>query len=194
MSYLTDTSSVPANCSFEIDDAEDEWTFTHEFDFIHGRTLLACFSDPASVIAKAFDSLTPGGYLELQDIVMPMKFVGEVPIDSALYKWNVYIVEASVKSQRPWTNVKEYPRYFRDAGFENVQEFKYLWPSQWPRKGRYFQTLALYFQQDLHDGLEGLTMKLFTNFLGWSREDVLSFLTAVKKDLRDPSVHAYAQM
>jgi hypothetical protein len=136
----------------------------------------------------------PGGYLEMQDAVMPMKYIGEVPVDSALYKWNVYVVEASTKAQRPWTNVKNYPQYFRDAGFEDIQEFKYMWPNLWLKKGKYFRTLARYFQRDLHDGLEGLTMKLFTNFLDWSREDVQSFLAAVTKDLQDPSIRAYVQM
>lgn len=125
---------------------------------------------------------------------MPMKYVGKVPMESALYKWNVYVVEASIKAQRPWTNVKNYPQYFRDAGFENVQEFKYLWPNSWSKKGEYFKTLARYFQRDLNDGLEGLSMKLFTSFLGWSMEDVQSFLTAVRKDLQDPSINAYLQM
>jgi hypothetical protein len=130
----------------------------------------------------------------MQDAVMPMKYVGEIPIDSALYKWNVYVVEASTKAQRPWTNVKDYPKFFAEAGFEDIQEFKFLWPNLWLKKGVYFKTLAKYFQRDLHDGLEGLTMKLFTNFLGWSREDVQSFLVAVRKDLRNPNIHAYVQM
>lgn len=194
MSCLINNSSVPPNCRFEIDDAEDEWTFTQKFDFIHGRILVSCFSDPASVIAKAFDALIPGGYLEMQDIIIPMKYVGKVPIDSALYKWNVYIIEASTKAQRPWTNVKNYPQYFRDAGFEDIQEFKYLWPNLWLKKGRYFKTLARYFQANFHNGLEGLTMRLFTNFLGWPREDVQSFVTAVKKDLQDPSIQTYIQV
>lgn len=125
---------------------------------------------------------------------MPMKYVGEVPVESALYKWNVYVVEASNKARRPWTNVKDYPQFFRDAGFEDVQEFKFLWPNLWLKKGEYFRTLAKYFQRDLHDGLEGLTMKLFTNFLGWSKEEVQNFLKAVRSDLQNPEIHAYVQM
>jgi hypothetical protein len=155
---------------------------------------LTCFSDPASVIAKAFDGLVPGGYLEIQDIVMPMKYVGNAPTDSAIYKWNIYIVEASVKAQRPWTHVVKYPQYFRDAGFEDIQDFKYLWPNRWLKKGKYFKTIARYFNRDIHEGLEGLSMKLFTNFLGWSREDVLNLVAAVRKDLQDPAIQTYIQM
>lgn len=70
----------------------------------------------------------------MQDAIIPMNYVGIVPIDSALYKWNVYIVEASIKAQCPWTNVKDYPKFFTEAGFEDVQEFMYLWPNSWPKE------------------------------------------------------------
>ncbi len=32
-----DSNSVPANCSFEVEDCEDEWTYSQKFDLIHGR-------------------------------------------------------------------------------------------------------------------------------------------------------------
>jgi trans-aconitate methyltransferase len=68
--------SVPPNLQFEINDAEDEWVFSQKFDFIHGRALLTCFKDPSFVIAEAYKSLAPGGYLELQDGVFPFEYVG----------------------------------------------------------------------------------------------------------------------
>lgn len=58
----------------------------------------------------------------------------------------------------------------------------------------YFKTLAKYFHRDLQDGLEGLTMKLFTHFLGWSREEVQNFLIDVRKDLQNPDILAYVKM
>ena len=37
---------TPPNCKFEIDDANDDWTFAkNSFDFIHVRYLLGCISD-----------------------------------------------------------------------------------------------------------------------------------------------------
>jgi hypothetical protein len=29
--------SIPPNCQFEVDDAEDPWMFSQKFDYIHGR-------------------------------------------------------------------------------------------------------------------------------------------------------------
>jgi hypothetical protein len=62
---LSNYSSVPPNCCFEIDDAEDEWVYGQEFDYIHDRLLTLCFNDGAAVFKKAFKALAPGGYFDL---------------------------------------------------------------------------------------------------------------------------------
>jgi SAM-dependent methyltransferase len=61
----------PPNVQFQVDDAEDEWTFSKTFNFVHGRMLFTCFKDPRKVIKMAFNSMDLGGYLELQDAVLP---------------------------------------------------------------------------------------------------------------------------
>jgi SAM-dependent methyltransferase len=65
--------SVPANCRFEVDDAEDDWVFSEPFDFIHARAVVTCFKDNRAMVKKIFDNLTPGGYFELQDPCLPMR-------------------------------------------------------------------------------------------------------------------------
>lgn len=125
---------------------------------------------------------------------MPMKYVGELPVTSSLYQWNQHVINASIMAKRPWTNVKNYPQYFKDAGFEDVQVRKFYWPTNAWAKGKYFKILSMYFQQDLMEGLEGLSMKLFTNFLGWTKEQVQAFLVGVRNDIKDRSIHAYVEM
>lgn len=36
---------VPPNCTFEVDDAEAEWSYRHKFDFIHARMMLGSFKN-----------------------------------------------------------------------------------------------------------------------------------------------------
>ena len=60
--------SVPPDCKFEIDDVEDDWTYTRQPDYVHGRAMFTCFNDPKTVFQKAYDALAPGGYFEMQDI------------------------------------------------------------------------------------------------------------------------------
>lgn len=39
-------------------------------------------------------------------------------------------------------------------------------------------------------GLEGLSMRLFTSVLKWKQEEILVLLSQVRKDLRNPNIHA----
>jgi len=181
---------VPANCRFEIDDAEDEWNFSEKFDFIHGRALLSCFKDPSSVIREAFKSLAPGGYLELQDGTFPLHFVGEPPVESDLYKWSNFVSEGAIKSGRPWHNAQYYKKWMEEIGFEDVVEKRFFWPTSPWAKGRYYKAIAAYFQADLLKGVEGLSLKVL-KALDWTAEEVQAFLPGVKKDLKDTSIHAY---
>jgi hypothetical protein len=41
--------------------------FDHAFEFIHGRQLAVCFNSTIDVFRSAFNSLRPGGHLELHD-------------------------------------------------------------------------------------------------------------------------------
>lgn len=47
-------SSVPPNVQFEIDDCEDEWLYTEDFDFVHVRGLYGCVSDWDRFYEQAF--------------------------------------------------------------------------------------------------------------------------------------------
>jgi hypothetical protein len=168
--------------------------FPNKFDFIHGRALLSCFQNPEAVIQKAFDALAPGGYLEMQDGFFPMKYIGEPPVNSDLYKWNELVVECVAKSGRLWNNTLHYAKWMRDAGFEDVVEKNFYWPTSTWAKGEYYKKVATYFQEDMLNGVEGISMKIFTRFMGWTAEEVKAFLVGVKRDFRDRSIHAYLPM
>ena len=71
---LTEVRSVPANCRFEVDDAEDEWLYTQKFDFIHTRLVAFGFKDPEAVFGKAFDFCAPGGYFQISDTILHYRY------------------------------------------------------------------------------------------------------------------------
>jgi trans-aconitate methyltransferase len=64
--------SVPANCQFQVDDAEEEWSFREPFNYIHARAIVTCFKNNKTMAQKIFDNLAPGGVFELQDPSFPM--------------------------------------------------------------------------------------------------------------------------
>ncbi|KAH9995947.1 S-adenosyl-L-methionine-dependent methyltransferase [Xylariaceae sp. FL0662B] len=184
---------LPENCKFEIDDAEDEWTFREPFDFIHGRALLSCFNDPAAVVRQAFKSMAPGGFIEFQDAIFPMSYIGEPPTESALYRWNELMMEGVSRLGRSWSNVQHYRQYFEEAGFENVVERRFYFPTGPWAKGRYFKTVAMYFQEDMLVGLEGMSLKVL-GVLGIAPDQVREFVEEVKRDFRDTNIHAYVNI
>ena len=47
-------SSVPPNCSFELDDVEKDWTWSKPFDFIFSRVMAGSLTDYQAYVDKAF--------------------------------------------------------------------------------------------------------------------------------------------
>lgn len=47
--------SVPPNLRFEIDDIEDEWTFSRPFDYIHSRFMTAGIRDWKLFLQRCFE-------------------------------------------------------------------------------------------------------------------------------------------
>lgn len=130
---------------------------------------MSCFNNPKYVLEQAYDALSPGGYLELNDILFPMQYIGPPPTDSAIYKWNAYGLEAAQKSGRSLTNVQYYAQWMRDIGFVDVQEKVYYWPSSPWAKGEHMKRIAEIFRHDITSNIDGLTMRTYTHVLGWSR-------------------------
>ena len=184
---------IPTNCRFEIDDAEDEWIFNEQFDFIHGRALLSCFKDPKSVFQSAYNALKPGGYFEMQDMIFPFHFMGDPPTESALYKWMQLIDEAATKLGRPWHNVPHYKQWFEELGFEDVAEAKYYWPLNAWAKGKYYKEISVYAQTDMLNALEGLSLKVLGS-QGWTPEQIRAYLPQVRDDVKNTKVHCYCPM
>jgi hypothetical protein len=80
-----------------------------------------------------------------------------------------------------------------EIGFEDVVEHQFYWPtSGWP-KGKYFKTLAMYWQEDLLSGLEAISLKVM-GLMGWSADEIRVFLAGVRNDVKDTSIHAYLPM
>ena len=52
------------------------------------------------------------------------------------------------------------------------------------------KTLGSWNLVQLEDGLEGFTLRLFTQALQWKAEEVQVLLANVRKDLRDPKIYA----
>ncbi|TGO58861.1 hypothetical protein BOTNAR_0173g00160 [Botryotinia narcissicola] len=111
---------VPPNCRFEVNDAEEPWNYSQKFDYIHGRAMVCCFSDPAGVINSAYDFLHPGGYFEMQVPQMPIVSIDSSINGTSLEEWVRVSCLAVERRGRKVTNSRHYGKWMAEAGFVDI--------------------------------------------------------------------------
>ena len=129
----------------------------------------------------------------MQDADFPMKSVDDSLSGTALWDWNMYIMEGAAKAETPWTRTKEYKGWMEEIGFVDVEEVILPWPVNTWVRNPHLKNLGLWFQHDLLEGLNS-TRAVLTRGLGWSNEKVEEFLVDVRKDIQNRNVHAYVAM
>lgn len=168
--------------------------YTQPFDFIHGRMLFTCFRDPRAVFRRAYEALSPGGYFEMQDIVFDTLSIDGTHLDTNSRKWNDLILEGARKMGRDWHCTRKYAEWFRDVGFENVVERRFMWPvNSWP-KGKKQKTMGMWMAHNALEGLPAISMAIMTRVLGMSKEECEMVMVGVRKDIKNKSIHSYQPM
>jgi trans-aconitate methyltransferase len=144
-SHLTNNPSLPTNLEFQVDDLEDEWTYSYKFDFVFGRMLTGSIGDWPKFFKQSFDSLNPGGWVECQDITFPAASDdGTLLKGSYIDQWSDFMVEAANNFGRSAVSAKSYKQQMIDAGFVNVTEVVYKWPTnRWPADP-YYKELGMF--------------------------------------------------
>ncbi|TDZ35791.1 Secondary metabolism regulator LAE1 [Colletotrichum spinosum] len=183
---------VPPNVKFEIDDLEEEWTWTEPFDYIHSRFMNSSIPDWKEYALKAFNHLAPGGYFEIQDLNLFLQSDDNtLKSDHPLALCMTLMYEASVIFGRPFQDLSALKKVFEDVGFLDVEMHIYKWPTNtWPKLAKY-QELGVWNNANIGGGIEALSMAPLTRALGWTKEEVQVLLAGVRKDLNNRSIHAY---
>ncbi|EWY82634.1 hypothetical protein H9Q69_011212 [Fusarium xylarioides] len=183
---------VPPNVRFEIDDIDEEWTYSEPFDFIHSRFMNFSIQNWKSYFTKIYQNLAPGGYVELQDVDVIMgSDDGTLKEDHTMYKWCRLLDEAAGKFNRSFERTTNFKDMLKEVGFVDVVETRYKWPTNhWPKDKKY-KELGQWNNVNAASALEALTMAPFTRGLGWSREEVEVFLVKLRQDWNNPKIHAY---
>ncbi|KFY95488.1 hypothetical protein V498_03326 [Pseudogymnoascus sp. VKM F-4517 (FW-2822)] len=184
---------VGPNCSFEIDDAEQDWLYEpNSFDFIHNRNFVCAIRNWERLIGQAFRHVKPGGWVEWHE-KFPMFHSddGTLKEDSAIAKWGKTFFEASEIFGTSASSPKNLKRWMTEAGFVDVEEHILKLPvGIWPKDKRH-KNIGMFEMVNMDEGIEGLSLMLFTRALKWTREEVLMFLMEVRRDAKDKSIHSY---
>ena len=120
---------MPPNVKFEIDDAEESWTFREPFDFVHLRYLATAIQDWPKLAQQAYDFTKPGGFVEFQDFDLTYYSEdGSLTKDQNIDKWITELLEGVRSFQREPSPGPILEKLVKDTGFENVTTEKYKLP------------------------------------------------------------------
>lgn len=114
---------TPPNCTFEVDDFEQDWVYRKNFDYIHARELGGCVTDDEQLFRRAFEHLAPGGYLELQ-AVYP-RFLSDddtAKLAKDAQFWMTNICEGAGKFGKPLDSAPQWLDKMKAAGFVEVHQ------------------------------------------------------------------------
>lgn len=175
--------AVPSNVFFEVDDAEEEWTFGQSFDLIHMRNLSASFKDWPQIYRECFRHINPGGYVEVIDFDHSQTSK-PVP-DSYLAIFLSAIREAAERSGRHLTVAHLRRGVIEAAGFEEVKRTTMEVPIGIKRADPSQKTIGKLWLICVLEGLEAASLRLLTRELGWKADDVRDLCQKVRKELTE---------
>ncbi|KAK7951042.1 uncharacterized protein PG986_006770 [Apiospora aurea] len=165
---------IPENCQFEVEDVEEfPWVYSHKFDFIHARSVFACFNNTQRVINEAVESLEDNGWLEIQDWLVPMR-CDDGSWDGTAIKRLVDTGAECLQKAGRVDHTGQLPDMFRKAGLVDVKEETILWPMELNK-----------------EGLESMTLALLTRYGNMNKDEAMELITMARVDLRDTKIHAY---
>ncbi|KAL2004668.1 hypothetical protein VTN00DRAFT_3196 [Thermoascus crustaceus] len=184
---------VPPNCTFEIDDFEQEWLFKRPFDFIHTRELNGFVADYDRFFRQAFKSLKPGGWLEMQSAEGYL-FSDDGTAEKATYcqEWTKNIREAAAKFGKSFYELPKWKEKMEKAGFVDVRDVPYKLPvGRWPKDPK-LKEIGKYQQAQQIQAVDAYTFALFSRVLNWDEKEIQVLCAHVKNELKSSEYHMYA--
>lgn len=183
---------VPPNVKFLVDDVEKPWVPGEEYDFIHCRYMAGSIKDWPMLIRQCFDNLKPGGWLELQETTNRLYSEdGSLKDDSCISQMMNGLIEACNKIGRTMNPAPEMERWVREAGFDKGQiltEKLKLPVGIWPKDARLKECGAL-LRVNFIEGVSGFTSVLFSDVLGWPRDEIEALNAGVRAESLRNDIH-----
>lgn len=138
-------------------------------------------------------SCKPGGWIECQEIAVDARTDdNSLPEGSYIRQWCANQEAAAQKAGLTLQISGDLlEKQMKEAGFENTVVHESKIPvGPWPADSRLsevgsFQIVAML------EGIHGLTIALWTRFLGWSALEVEIFLDMVRTEFRSKEIHCY---
>ncbi|GAO17644.1 hypothetical protein UVI_02002060 [Ustilaginoidea virens] len=181
---------VPSNVSFLVDNCELDW-IERDVDLAHFRFMVIILKDIKTVLGHAYDSLRPGGWIELQELQgTPLCDDGTMPDDDPVKTLYSTAEEAYKKFGMNTTLSAELDPFLRDAGFENIHCQVMKVPIGIWAKDKTMRILGLYQKMAVLDFLPTLSGRPF-KALGMSEAEAEVTVALARRALEEVNVHRY---
>ena len=116
---------VPPNCSFSVENAEDDWIYSsaQAFDFIHLRALAGSIKGWPKLYSQIFKHLKPGAWIESQENDSTC-FSDDDSLSKAKdwANWMATVNEVAARFGKVLDVGPRQKQWMIDAGFVDVQE------------------------------------------------------------------------
>lgn len=178
---------VPPNVRFEVDDVEEEFTFSKPADFIHCRYFAGSIRDWPKFIRQCFGLLKPGGWIEFKDWdVRPYNPAGELTIpDNYVKKWHDLILATC----EDWVGATANPALLipnicKEVGFVNMQDHVFEVPAGgWPKDPKK-KLIGRFYGITMYEGAPGMSLRLLTHFRNWQIDEVHVLNAKFREDMK----------
>ena len=181
---------APPNVKFYVDDVEADWAEPIQYDFIHCRYMAGSIKNWPRLVSQIYDNLKPGGWVEFQESANTL-FSEDTSLasDNPMVQMMEYLIEACEKLGRTMDPAPKFTEWATAAGFESIKEQRFRLPiGSWPKDER-LKEIGTLMSINFQEGVSAFTTVLFTDVLGWSREEVEVFNASVRTATRDRTVH-----
>ncbi|KAK4450843.1 S-adenosyl-L-methionine-dependent methyltransferase [Podospora aff. communis PSN243] len=190
-------SWVPPNCSFQIDDAQLDWTFKKSsFDLIHIRNLFGGIDDWPKLYRQAFEHLESGGWIESMEIDIETRSenprIREDP-NHIFKKWCKLFWEAGDKTGRSFRIARDgqMQKYIEEAGFVDVQHRWWKVPIGGWARDPLLKQVGLYNGLYIDLSLDGFALYPIGQIMGWSLDEVHELVNGMRREFSDPKSLPY---
>jgi SAM-dependent methyltransferase len=193
----TQPTWVAPNLEFQLFDLEETWDMPLRFDFVHCREMNGfSIKDWPKYFEQAFLSLKPGGWIECQEFDLKISSDDNtIPEESWVLQWQSLWEEGV---QKAGMTGRCYPDkmadQMREAGFINVNILPFKMPIGPWAKDPMLRQSGLCTLIGLLEGVTGLSVRVFTQLLGWSVEEMEILLAKVRNEWKNKKVHSYFPM
>ncbi|KEZ46102.1 hypothetical protein SAPIO_CDS0952 [Scedosporium apiospermum] len=188
---------VPPNCEFYIDDAQLEWTWAPDyFDYIHIRDLYGSISDWSALYKRVYRHLKPGGWFE--DVELDIRVHSDVVTDPEhiFYRWNRVFQDAGEKMGKTFKIAigSRMSDLMNEAGFVDVTERRFRLPmSPWCLDPK-LKEVGQFVQMFIDGGIEGFSLYLLTQVVGWKYEECQVFIAKMRQALKNKKLNPYYEL